>query len=125
MISLSPDRSLRAGIDQSLGLKLLPIPALAEITGHLTVVAITPRRQPCSRSRAAHGARHQGLDWGPRGVAERDCWGKWAGQVLMEIRRQSENWLRAVGLNGVPGVGRIEGGRYLGLGLVQGPGQWC
>ena len=32
----------------------------------------------------------------------------------MAERRQSENWLRAVGLNGVPGVDRIEGGRYLG-----------
>jgi hypothetical protein len=32
----------------------------------------------------------------------------------MADRRQSENWLRAVGLNGVPGVDRIEGGRYLG-----------
>ena len=32
----------------------------------------------------------------------------------MAERRQSENWLRAVGLNGVAGVDRIEGGRYLG-----------
>jgi hypothetical protein len=29
-------------------------------------------------------------------------------------RRQSENWLGAVGLNSLPGVDRIEGGRYLG-----------
>jgi hypothetical protein len=32
----------------------------------------------------------------------------------MAERRQNQNWLRAVGLNGVPGVDRIEGGRYLG-----------
>jgi hypothetical protein len=29
-------------------------------------------------------------------------------------QRRPENWVRATGLNGIPGVERIEGGRYLG-----------
>jgi hypothetical protein len=32
----------------------------------------------------------------------------------MQAQRRPENWLRAQGLNGIPGVDRIEAGRYLG-----------
>ena len=32
----------------------------------------------------------------------------------MVAQRRPENWVRAKGLNGIPGVERIEGGRYLG-----------
>ena len=32
----------------------------------------------------------------------------------MVSQRRPENWVRAKGLNGIPGVERIEGGRYLG-----------
>ena len=32
----------------------------------------------------------------------------------MQAQRRLENWIRAQGLNGIPGVDRIEAGRYLG-----------
>ena len=35
-------------------------------------------------------------------------------QSWRAAQRRPENWITSQALNGVPGVGRIEGGRYLG-----------